>query len=117
MKKMLLILVLLLTGCVSNTTGVLVEQSQMANFKAGVTTEADVIQVLGNPIVRSTKSDGTKMLMYYYSQSQARGIIGLGGVVNMDISTTTFLFDATDKLLSHETTQSKYGSGQPATTQ
>lgn len=114
MKNALFVLVLLLAGCVSTSTGVPIDQSKLVDFKVGITTEEDVVLALGNPLVRTAKSDGSKMLMYYHSQSQARGIIGLGGISTMDISSTSFLFDSAGKLLSHQSTESKYGSDQTA---
>lgn len=110
MKKVLLILMLLLTGCVSTTSGVPVDQAQVASFKKGITTEAEVIQALGNPMMRSSRSDGTIVLMYFYSQAQARGLIGLGGTTKVDSTSNTFMFDRDGKLISNETTETKYGS-------
>ncbi len=114
MKKLLFILVLLLAGCVSTTSGVPVDKAQVAGFKKGITTEAEVVQALGNPSMRSSNSDGTTVLMYFYSQSQARGLVGLGGVVKVDSSSTAFTFDQAGKLISNQTTETQYGSGLPA---
>jgi hypothetical protein len=117
MKKILFISLLLMAGCVSNTTGRQIDLGQLSSFKKGVTTEADIVQALGKPTAVSSKSDGSKVLMYYFSTVQAHGIIGLGGNVKSDSTTTTIMLDQGGKYSSHETTQSQYGSGLPEPSQ
>lgn len=51
-------------GCASSGTKVTADQ--LAGFKAGVTTEAEVIAALGPPNNTSTHADGTKTDMYMH---------------------------------------------------
>jgi outer membrane protein assembly factor BamE (lipoprotein component of BamABCDE complex) len=57
-----------LTACMSY--GTKVDQEQVAQFVKGKTTYAEVIQELGKPTYSTVNSDGTRMLMYSYSQRQ-----------------------------------------------
>lgn len=103
-----------MAGC--STTGVEVRQEQLAQFQKGVSTEADVVAALGKPNAVRTSSDGSKSLVYAYARSQVRGatfipVVGLfAGGADVHGTSTVFEFDAAGKLVSHETTESQYGS-------
>lgn len=55
-------LALALSGCVSS--GTQVNESQLAGFKKGVTTEQDVRKALGKPQGVSTMSSGYRIIVY-----------------------------------------------------
>ena len=52
--------------------GTKVDQQNLSQFEKGKTTYAAVVQQLGNPTQSTINSDGTRMVMYTYMQSQAK---------------------------------------------
>lgn len=88
-----------LVGCAAN--GTRVNPAQLAGFQPGVTTEADVAQVLGRPQSVIASSDGTRILGYAFVKYQ------IGG---MEMNSTVFTFDKAGKLVSHQATESGYGT-------
>ena len=70
MKNLILILIAasLLTGCVSY--GRKIDQAKVSEIKTGVTTRAQVIQLIGSPD-QITDANGTVMFMYMYVHSSA----------------------------------------------
>lgn len=113
MKNALLVLcVAALVGCVNH--GVQVSQEKVAQFKPGVTTEADVIAALGQP-TSVTTMNGMKLVSYTGVQAQARGatfipIVGLfAGGSDVRYSNTMFKFGADGKLI--DTMQTTGASG------
>ena len=63
-----ILLLILLTSCVS--MGRKVDQNQLSGFVKGKTTYDEVIRQLGKPTQSMINSDGTRTLMYFYSQHQ-----------------------------------------------
>lgn len=116
MKTMFVVLavILALSGCAA--TGVQVKPEQLTSFQTGITTEAEVVQVLGKPQTLMSSSDGTRILAYAFLQYQIKGasfipIVGLfAGGSDMKTSSTVFTFDKAGKMLTHQTTESQYGS-------
>ena len=110
-----LLAIILLTGCASS--GVQVTPEQMTGFQKGITTEADVLQKLGRPNMVRASSDGGKMFVYAYSQSQVRAatlipVVGaFAGGADIKMSSAMFMFDANGKLTNFSSSQSEYGSG------
>lgn len=115
MKNTLAICALLavIAGCASS--GVQVKPDQLTLFKAGVTTEADVVQALGKPNVSTSSSDGTKTLAYSFAEYKIRGasfipIVGMfAGGSDINMNSTVFTFDSAGKMLDYKTTESSYG--------
>lgn len=70
MRYFVVILALALTACVS--AGVRVDQSRLADFKKGKTTESDIIAALGSPTMTSVDSTGEKSLIYSFTSAQPR---------------------------------------------
>lgn len=103
---------LLIAGCVSH--GVQVSAEKVAQFKPGVTTEADVVAALGQP-TSVTSMNGQRLLSYAGAQAQARPtsfipIVGLfAGGADVRYSMTMFKFGADGKLV--DTTQTNGASG------
>lgn len=100
-------------------------------MKAGQTTYADVTAQLGPPTSVSTKSDGTKIAVYYSIHAQARPasfipVVGLfAGGADSRSSSVVFRFDAASKLIDFTSSQTGVGASngtataapaQPATT-
>lgn len=94
-----LVCVAALAGCAVN--GTRVNPVQLAGFQPGVTTEADVAQALGKPQSVISSSDGTRILAYAFVKYQ------IGG---MEMNSTVFTFDKSGKLVSHQATDSGYGT-------
>ena len=84
-------------GCVSS--GTKVDADQLAHFKAGITTESQIVAQLGPPNTTMTQPDGTKMDMYVHTsmkQNAANFIPYVGlfkGGASMNNQTVTFTFD------------------------
>lgn len=103
---------LALTGCVSH--GVQVSAEKVAQFKPGVTTEADVVAALGQPST-VTSANGQRIITYSGAQAQARPasfipIVGLfAGGADVRYSMTMFKFGADGKLI--DTSQTNGASG------
>lgn len=114
MRRAILISAAILAGCA--TSGVQVGSEQTAAFKQGITTEADVVQKLGRPNNVLTSSDGGKTLTYSYANVQIRPstfipIVGLfAGGSDVRSSATSFVFDKSGKLVSHNTVSNEYGT-------
>lgn len=115
MKKLLLPLTLAVAAlavgaCVSS--GTQVQDSQLAQFRKGITTEADVERALGAPQATSTVSDGTRVIVYTgtHAQTKAATFIPIAGAfvggATAKTSSVTFRFDAAGKLIDYSSTQS-----------
>lgn len=105
------------SGCVSSGTEV--SADQVAKFKAGVTTEADVIAALGQPNRVSTLPDGSKMESYVHIASSMKAasyipVVGIfaGGQKNSS-ETVTFVFTPGGilKSISGESTNNDTNTG------
>lgn len=68
----LLVAVCFCSGCTSVTVGEKFNTEQMANFKAGVTTKEDVLQVMGAPLDKTTNTDGTETWLYVSSETSSQ---------------------------------------------
>jgi outer membrane protein assembly factor BamE (lipoprotein component of BamABCDE complex) len=102
MKKLILITVLTLTGCMS--IGTKVDQAQVSAFKKGITTEAEIIASLGEPNQRSTMADGRNAIGYANLESRPDAALFIplvGAFIGKAESTSTmckFIFDKNGKL-------------------
>lgn len=105
----------ILAGCASS--GVKVSEEQVAAFKEGVTTEAEVVSAIGMPTGRMRSADGTVTLSYTHAQYSTRPasfipIVGLfaGGA---DMSSNTFIltFDKDGKLTSRSSHNTVVNTG------
>jgi len=99
-----------LAGCMA--TGTKVDESLLPRFVKGQTLCADVVAQIGKPPNRSTiRDDGTRQLLYSYTQAQIKAenlipIVGplLGGATAEETH-TTFECDQRDVLVSYSSTQ------------
>ena len=105
-----LLMCLALGACVSAGTKVTAEDT--ADFVSGRTTEADVVDRLGQPNSSTTESDGTKIDVYVYTEAHATAatyvpVVGLfAGGARGTGTTATFTFDASGLLKAKSTGQS-----------
>lgn len=73
---------LIIAGCAS--TGQNFDESKVSQIKKGQTTEAELVQMFGQPTNRAISSEGTTMLTWMYIESRVKGesfIPGVGGFV------------------------------------
>ncbi|MCT9812413.1 hypothetical protein N0K08_17355 [Acidovorax sp. Be4] len=104
-----------LAGCAAG--GVKVTDGQLASFKTGETTKAQVIAAIGAPNMQMRLADGTSMVIYSHYEAKVRPetfIPFVGGFVGGSDSTSTtatLRFDASDKLLDTSSSSSAFGSG------
>jgi outer membrane protein assembly factor BamE (lipoprotein component of BamABCDE complex) len=63
-------LAIILTGCA--TSGRLIKTDLLAQIKEGVTTEAEVIRLLGAPQTKTLDSNGKTIMLYYYTKAKTR---------------------------------------------
>lgn len=63
------IAVLVLVSCAS--VGTPIAQQNVRNIKPGVTTEADLLRLFGNPNTKTLDSNGRVVMMWIYSAAQA----------------------------------------------
>ena len=115
--KLLIVMasLMLLAGCVSS--GVKVDEANLAKFEAGKTTYAQVLGSLGPPTTNTLMPDGRRMLMYSWVQARARhqnfsSIVGpfIGGADSR--SSNVILWISRDGTLeTYSASQSQYGVG------
>lgn len=61
---------LFLSGCA--TSGTKIDQDKLTQIKKGVTTEQEVIAILGNPHTKTLSSDGKIIMFYQYVKVKNR---------------------------------------------
>jgi len=115
MKKGCLIALLFLSGCMS--VGTKVDPASVGSLRAGQTTYAQAVQLLGTPNYQSANSDGTKTVVYSYVKSTPRAstfipVVGpfVGGA-DTETNSTTLRFDKNDVLLDYTTSQGQAPAG------
>lgn len=69
-NNLLLCLVVCLVGCASS--GKEISTDRVAQIQKGVTTEAEVIQMLGTPQTKTIGSDGKVIMLYQYTKVKNR---------------------------------------------
>lgn len=67
---MFLVGVFSLIGCAS--VGKPIDQNKISQIKEGVTTEQEVIAILGNPYMKTLSSDGEIIMLYQYTKVKNR---------------------------------------------
>lgn len=86
-----MVLALLLIGCVYQQHGTRFDAAKVAELQAGVSTQQDAIEKLGQPSAVSNYPDGSKLLQWQYVYGTA---VGVGGGAHAAI-----LFGADDKMI------------------
>lgn len=83
--SVLIVAVLYLTGCATNTYGTKLDQNKVSQIKKGVTTRVEVVAVFGPPVTVSMLGDGRRMMFYSYfdrsAQPNAVAFIPLVGII------------------------------------
>lgn len=109
------LLALALAGCAAS--GVKVTDDQVAAFKAGETTKAQAMAVLGKPTMQMRLADNTSIVIYSHYESRVRPatlipVVGafVGGA-DSNSNTMTLRFDASDRLLDTSSSASNFGTG------
>lgn len=114
----LMIAIGLLAGC-ATTSGTNVTKAQLAKFKVGTTTEAQVIAALGPPDSTMTYPDGSKMDTYDHISSSVNpatfipfvGILDSGASMRQNAVTITFNSNGTLKSVLRSTNHQNFNSG------
>ncbi len=107
--------VALLAGCAS--AGTQVDQSKVAAFERGKTTYAQVIAQLGMPNANSVAADGSRVIVYTYTQVRTRPqsfipIIGaFVAKADADSNVYSFTFDQRGVLVSYSTNNTAVTAG------
>lgn len=110
-----LIVVVALSACMS--MGTKVEQEKLSKFVKGKTTYTEVVQELGKPNQSTINSDGTRMIMYMYSQSQAKAesfipfVGGFLGGATSENTTVTLSFDKKNILTNYTASEGGMDAG------
>lgn len=116
---------LLCAGCVSS--GTMVSEQTSSQFKEGVTTEAQVVQTLGQPQARTIAADGRHILVYSGAQAHATAasyipVVGIfAGGAKATGTSVVFVF-APNGVLAHmqrtdsQTSASMFGATTNSTT-
>jgi outer membrane protein assembly factor BamE (lipoprotein component of BamABCDE complex) len=109
-----------LSACMS--MGKKVDQETVSKFETGKTTYAQVVQQLGKPTQSTINSDGTRMAIYTYMQSQANAanfipFVGafMGGAQSEN-TTVTLNFDKNSVLTSYTSSEGGTSVGTGITT-
>lgn len=115
MKKIIVfVIIAFLAGCVSS--GVMISDKQISQFKRGETKESDIVAALGKPTSVSTYN-GARMIVYYGIHAQARPasyipiIGGLVGGSDVQSSSVVFKIGADGVLTDIISNQQATGSG------
>lgn len=112
-----IVLISCLAGCISS--GTKVTEEQQAQFKVGVTTEAEVIAKLGPPNNVATRPDGVKVDTYRHvdMSMNAAGFVPVVGIFlggkKQTSDTVNFMFDTRGVLknISSDRGQSNTNTG------
>lgn len=106
--------VLLVSGCMSS--GVMINEQQVQQFKRGETTEAQIVAALGAPTT-ITNMNGVRSITYSGVHAQTRPesfipyIGGLVGGSDVRHSSYTFRFDPNGRLADIISSESAMGTG------
>lgn len=66
------LLIIILTGCSTTTSGNKLASSSIHNIKAGVSTKEDVVSIVGTPAVKNSSIDGSSIWKYTYIKTQSK---------------------------------------------
>jgi hypothetical protein len=106
---------LMLSACMS--IGTKVEPGQLAQFRRGITTEAQVVNALGEPNQRSTLADGRRSIAYLRLEGRPSAalfipIVGpFVGTAESQSTAVRFVFDADGRLAETTTETSTMRGG------
>lgn len=91
-KFLAVLICLVLIGCA--TTGTRIEQDKVKQIKEGITTQEEVIELMGKPFMQNLTSDGKIIMMYQYTKvkNRATNFIPVVNILagGMDMKQQTF---------------------------
>lgn len=111
----LLVTLMILTGCVA--MGTQVKEQQLSTLEKGKTTMQDVVSSFGPPSTNTLNSNGTRTLVYIYTEAQARPetfipfIGGLVGGADSRSNIVTLQFNNGGVLVDYSSSTSSIGTG------
>jgi hypothetical protein len=91
-----------------------VTAARISGFQKGVTTEAEVLALLGKPLSSIVNMDGSRIISYAAVDTGIRGasyipVVGMfAGGADMKINSATFTFDATGRLFNYLISDTAY---------
>src|SRR4029450_170457 len=106
---------LMTIGC--GATGGKVEERRLQEFRKGETTYQEVVQALGKPTYNELREDGSRQMVYTYTQQQIRAtsfVPILGSFVRGADSEQTNVvldFDPQQRLVTYRSTSGQLGQG------
>lgn len=116
MRYLAVLFIVLLSGCA--TVGTQIDGNYTQSIKEGVTTEREIIAALGAPLTVTQNSDGTKTLMYVYSEAQTKAatfipVVGLfaGGTDTKSQSLVVIIKDGLVQSWSMTESEQEYKTG------
>lgn len=104
MKRWLGVFLIAFFMCGCATTGKRIETEKVQQIKEGITTEKEVIDILGSPYMKTLGSDGKIIMVYQYTKVKNRAqnfipIVGLlAGGMDMDQQMLTVLIGKDGKV-------------------
>lgn len=113
MKRGLGVFLIALFMCGCATTGTRIETDKVQQIKEGITTEKEVIDILGSPWQKTLGSDGKTLMVYQYTKVKNRAqnfipIVGLlAGGMDMDQQMLTVLIGKDGKVEKYTFNDSK----------
>src|SRR3989338_1582008 len=113
MKRWLGVFLIALFMCGCATTGTRIETDKVQQIKEGITTEKEVIDILGSPWQKTLGSDGKTLMVYQYTKVKNRAqnfipIVGLlAGGMDMDQQMLTVLIGKDGKVEKYTFNDSK----------
>lgn len=113
----MLVLLGTLAGCMAQ--GTRVQEGQLLAFQIGQTSHIDVVTALGKPTTNTRHHDGTRTLIYTYTQMQARVenfipvVAFFAQGATTETTTVELHFDAKDRLTAYSASEgaTKIGTG------
>ena len=100
-----------------SATGTKVDADRLTQFERGTTTYAEVVAALGTPTSMSLAADGSRQLIYAYSQNQMKWqnfvpvVAMFSQGATAETSYVTLDFDPQGLLVSYTATQGQTQSG------
>lgn len=113
----LFVVALLLAGCGNGEYGHTIDQSQVQQFKDGVSTYDQVVGAMGPPAAVNQMADGSKIVVYSHTKMSVRGatyipVVGIfAGGTDTSQQSVAFTFDQSGILKNYQTMSSVACSG------
>jgi len=85
--RALIVLIFLIHQIGCATVGQKIDQDKVTEIQEGITTEKEVVELLGSPFSKTMTSDGKIIMMYLYTKvkNKARNFIPIVGLIAMEM--------------------------------